>query len=432
MKNNVVTRFAPSPTGLFHAGNYRTAVFSYLAARQAGGKFILRIEDTDRERSKKEYADDIIESLDWLGLDYDELHYQSKRVSIHKKYLQQLINEDKAYLSKEEKPADLEPDKDWREEVIRFRNPNKKVSFQDKIRGLVEMDTTDLGDFVIAKSLDEPIFHLAVVVDDFELGVNEVIRGEDHISNTPRQILIQEAIGAPTPIYAHLPLVLSPDRSKLSKRHGAVAIAEYRKRGYLPEAILNYMALLGWNPGTEQEIFYKEELIKSFDLSRVQKGGAIFDQIKLDWINREFIKRLSLARLEEELTRFIPEKFLPLAKIISERINNLSEAKNLVGNGEFDFFFAPPEPTKELLREGKFLDETIDLLEKLDGGDWSAEKIKNKLWDFATEQGRADVLWPMRVALTGREKSPDPFTVASILGKKESLQRLKHAQKILN
>ncbi len=431
MKNNIVTRFAPSPTGLLHAGNYRTAVFSYLAARQAGGKFILRIEDTDHERSKKEYADNIVASLNWLGLDYDQIAYQSDRVEIHKKYLQKLIDEDKAYVSKEEGPAKLEPGKDWRTEVIRFRNPNKKISFADKIRGLVTMDTTDLGDFVIAKSLDEPIFHLAVVVDDFEMGVNEVIRGEDHISNTPRQILLQEAIGVPTPLYAHLPLVLSPDRSKLSKRKGALAITEYRDRGYLPETILNYMAFLGWNPGTEQEIFYKDELIKAFDLSRVQKGGAIFDQVKLDWLNREFIKRLSPTKLKEGLAKFIPAKFLSLANLIAERINNFGEAKTMVETGEFDFFFSPPEPSKELLKEGRFLSETVRLLEELPDQDWSAEKIKSKLWDFATEKGRAEILWPMRTALTGQVKSPDPFTVASILGKEESLHRLKHAQKIL-
>lgn len=426
MNNKIITRFAPSPTGLLHAGNYRTAVFSYLVAKQNEGKFILRIEDTDRERSKKEYADNIIDSLNWLGLDYDDIIYQSDRIEIHKKYLEKLIAENKAYFSKEE------PRKEGnREEVIRFRNPNKKVSFTDKIRGLVVMDTTDLGDFVIAKSLDEPIFHLAVVVDDFELGVNEVIRGEDHISNTPRQILLQEAIGAPTPNYAHLPLVLSPDRSKLSKRKGALPITEYRDRGYLPEAILNYMALLGWNPGTEQEVFYKEELIKHFDLSKVQKGGAIFDQVKLDWLNREFIKRLSPPKLKEALAKFVPEKFLPLSSIMAERINNFGEAKAMVEAGELDFFFTSPEPTKELLKEGKFLSETIELLTKPSEDVWSAEKIKEQIWDFASKEGRAEVLWPMRVALTGREKSPDPFTVASILGKTETIKRLHHAEEIL-
>ncbi len=428
MKTNIVTRFAPSPTGLLHAGNYRTAVFSYLFARQNNGKFIIRIEDTDRERSKQEYADNILESLDWLGLEYDEIFHQSERASNHQKYLEKLIAEDKAYVSKEE----IKKEGD-RAEVIRFRNPNKQVNFHDLVRGPIITDTTDLGDFVIAKSLTEPVFHLAVVVDDYELGVTHVVRGEDHISNTPRHILLQEAIGAPTPEYAHLPLVLAPDRSKLSKRRGALAITEYRDRGYLPEAILNYMSLLGWNPGTDQEIFSKDELIKDFDLKKVQKGAAIFDQVKLDWINKEHIKRLTESSLQEKISAFIPEKAYPLIPILKERISNFGEARDLIENGEFDFFFSPPEPSKELLREGIFLRETIKLLEKLSGQDFEdKDKIKNQLWDFATEKGRALVLWPMRVALTGKEKSPDPFTVASLLGKEETLRRLNHAEKILN
>lgn len=433
MKNKVVTRFAPSPTGLLHAGNYRTAVFSYLFARQNKGKFILRIEDTDRERSKKEYAENIVESLNWLGLDYDEIFYQSEQATKHQEYLEKLIAENKAYVSKEEIGSlDQSKEKKLRSEVIRFRNPNKKVSFLDSIRGLIVTDTTDLGDFVIAKSLTEPVFHLAVVIDDYEMGVTHVVRGEDHISNTPRQILIQEAIGAPTPEYAHLPLVLAPDRSKLSKRRGALSITEYRDRGYLPEAILNYISLLGWNPGTEQEIFFKEDLIKNFDLKKVQKGAAIFDQTKLDWFNREHLKRLSPLARQEILSHFVPQPALPLTDLLIERINNLSEAKEIIKSGEFDFFFTTPEPTKELLREGKFLDETIKILTTLDEKDFSTEKVKASLWDFATKQGRAEVLWPLRVALTGQAKSPDPFTVASILGKEESLRRLKHAQKILN
>ena len=426
MKNNIVTRFAPSPTGLLHAGNYRTAVFNYLLARQNHGRFILRIEDTDQERSKPEYTNNIIESLNWLGLEYDETFYQSARAPIYQKYLEKLIAGDKAYISKEEVKKEGD-----RAEVIRFRNPNKQVSFHDAIRGLIVTNTTDLRDFVIAKSLTEPVFHLAVVVDDYEMGVTHVVRGEDHISNTPRQILLQGAIGAPVPEYAHLPLVLTPDRSKLSKRQGASAITEYRDQGYLPEAVLNYISFLGWNPGTDQEIFSKEELIKDFDLSKVQKGAAIFDQVKLDWFNREYLKRLSPTNLREKLSPFVPAKALPLAEILIERVNNLKDAGGIIKSGEFDFFFSAPEPTKELLKNGKFLAETINLLEQLPDKDFETEKIKNQLWDFATKEGRAEVLWPMRVALTGQVKSPDPFTVASILGKEESLRRLKYAQEIL-
>ncbi len=438
MKNNIITRFAPSPTGLLHAGNYRTAVFSYLQARQNGGKFILRIEDTDRERSKKEYADNIIESLAWLNLDYDETFYQSEQASKHREYLEKLIAEGKAYVSQEE----IKKEGD-RAEVIRFKNPGKKVSFRDLIRGEVVMDTSDLGDFVIAKSLDEPVFHLAVVVDDYEMGITQVIRGEDHISNTPRQILIQEAIGAPTPEYAHLPLVLSADRSKLSKRRGALAITEYRDRGYLPEAVLNYMAMLGWNPGTEQEIFSKEELVKVFDLSKVQKGGAFFDQTKLDWFNREFIKRQTqdkkvkevLGRCPtrvKELPLYSDDKLASISHLLTERINNYSEVADMLGRGDFDFFFTTPHPSQELLRGGTYLSQTLDIVKNLPADNFSnSEDIKKALWDFATEKGRTEVLWPMRVALTGQEKSSDPFTVAAILGKEETIKRLTHAEQIL-
>ena len=246
----IITRFAPSPTGFLHLGSARTAFFNYLYARKNKGKFILRIEDTDKERSTREFEEDIINALSWLKIPYETLYKQSERTDIYKKYLKKLVDEDKAYVSKEEVKKE-----GHREEVIRFRNPNKKIKFADLVRGDIEFDTTDLGDFVIAKSSEEPLYHLAVVVDDFEMGITHVIRGEDHISNTPRQILIGEALGAPRPQYAHIPLILAPDRSKLSKRHGALAIAEYRNRGYMSEAICNYLALLGWNPGTDQEIF---------------------------------------------------------------------------------------------------------------------------------------------------------------------------------
>src|SRR3989344_1737824 len=281
-KEKIITSFPPSPTGPLHIGNVRTALFNYLYARQNNGSFIVRIEDTDKTRSKKEYESSIFESLKWLSLEIDgEIWHQSERTEIYKKYLQKLIEENKAYISTETEGENRE--------VVRFRNPNKSVKFDDLIRGVVEFDTTELGDFIVAKSVDEPLYHLAVVIDDCESCITHVIRGEDHISNTPRQILIQEAIGAARPFYAHLPLVLAQDRSKLSKRrHGeSASLNYYRHKGYSPEAIINYLALLGWNPGTEQEIFTLEELINVFDLSRVHKEGAIFDEKKLAWVNRK-------------------------------------------------------------------------------------------------------------------------------------------------
>ena len=285
----IVTRFAPSPTGLLHAGNYRTALFSYLFARHVKGTFLLRIEDTDKARSKKEYEDNIMESLAWLGLPHDGFARQSDRIDIHKKRLEQLIASGHAYISKEipKEPGD-------REEVIRFKNPNKKVKFHDMIRGFIEFDTTELGDFVIARSMEEPVFHLVVVVDDIDMGVTHIVRGEDHISNTPRQILIYEALGSPLPEYAHLPTVLAPDKTKLSKRKGALPITAYRDRGYLPEAMVNYLALIGWNPAlNDREFFTMAELIEHFDLKDVQKSGAIFNEEKLAWFNRQYMAKLT-------------------------------------------------------------------------------------------------------------------------------------------
>jgi glutamyl-tRNA synthetase len=452
MKNNmsentkkIVTRFAPSPTGFLHSGNYRTAIFSYLYARHTGGKFILRIEDTDKERSKKEYADNILESLAWIGLDYDNadsIPKQSERGELYKKYLQKLIDENKAYISKEE----IKKEGD-RAEVIRFRNPNKVVTFKDMIRGDISMNTTDLGDFVIAKSLDEPVFHIAVVVDDFDMGITHVVRGEDHISNTPRQILIQEAIGATTPEYAHLPLVLSPDRTKLSKRKGALALTEYRDQGFQPEAVLNYITFLGWNPGGEKEIYSISELINEFDLAKVQKSAAIFNTEKLLWFNKEYIKRLPADRLTQEISDKLKVKYTftdeilgKVLNIITERINTFGELEKYVAEGEFDYFFLAPEPKKEMLIWKKDTDFEIpkknlqlisEMIKNIAETDFTEEKLKQILMPKADELGKGSVLWPIRVSLSGKDKSPDPFTLLSILGKTESLNRIQTAIKVL-
>jgi glutamyl/glutaminyl-tRNA synthetase len=254
MNNEVVTRFAPSPTGHLNIGGVRTGIFAYLFARHNKGKFVLRIEDTDRERSKKEYEESIIESMHWLGLGYDVMYRQSDNIARYEELLHTLVDKNLAYISKEEPKEE-----GGRTEVIRFRNPKKAVTFDDAVRGAISFDTTELGDFVIAKSFTEPLFHFAVVVDDWDEGVTHVVRGEDHISNTPRQMLIQDALGAPHPVYAHLPLIVGGDKSKLSKRKGAKPLVEYRELGFLPEAILNYNAFLGWHPDGEKELYSKEE-----------------------------------------------------------------------------------------------------------------------------------------------------------------------------
>jgi glutamyl-tRNA synthetase len=440
-KDKVVTRFAPSPTGLFHLGNVRTALYSYLFARNKSGKYILRVEDTDTERGKKEYEDIILESLEWLGLKHDEFFRQSERKDIYKNHLEKLIAEGKAYISKE-----TPKEEGGRTEVIRFKNPNIKVVFEDVVRGTIEFDTTELKDFVIAKSLDEPIFHFAVVVDDFEMGITHVIRGEDHISNTPRQILIQEAIGAPRPIYAHLPLILAEDRSKLSKRkHGErVSLKYYIDKGYLKEAIINYIALLGWNSGSDQELFTLDQLVKYFELERVQKSGAVFDEQKLRWFNREYIFKLPedvvQAKIREIIKRDAPqipeEEIKRLIPLILERIHTFGDITDMINSGELDYVFKEPEYPVELLYwKGKANPEVLkkhlakihDMILEIDESQFSAENIKNMLWDYASQEGRGDVLWPARVALSGKEKSPDPFVLAAILGKERSLAYIQKA-----
>jgi glutamyl-tRNA synthetase len=436
----VITRFAPSPTGKLHSGAYRTAIFAYLYARKHGGEFVLRIEDTDKERSTKENEDNILDSLVWLGLDHDRFYRQSEHVGRHREVLEQMIAQGHAYVSREEAKDGSGVIK----EIIRFKNPNIEVSFHDEIKGQVTMNTTDLGDFVIAKNLNEPLFHLAVVVDDFDEGVTHVIRGEDHVSNTPRQILIQRAIGAPTPIYAHLPLVLGLDKQKLSKRKGALAITEYRELGYLPEAILNMVAMVGWNPGTEQELFSKDELISAFDLTKVQKSPAVFNPEKLDWFNREYMKRLDMAAFWTAAHVWLPQKewltdtesvreiLKKIEHLIRDRISKFSDVKTIFEAGEFDYFFVEPTVLESMivwkndtLEHAKLhLAKVHEFLEEVSDTDWNQEHLKSVLMPYAESIGKGNVLWPMRVALSGREKSPDPFEIASIIGREKTLKRL--------
>jgi glutamyl/glutaminyl-tRNA synthetase len=401
----VVVRMAPSPTGNLHIGTARTTLFNYLFAKKHGGKFIMRIEDTDKERSTKAFEENILDGLSWLGLSHDELYKQSDRTDVYVSHLKKMLENGSAYVSKEEVKEEGQ-----RAEVIRFKNPNKKIIFEDIIRGPIEFDTTDLGDFVVARSETEPLYHLAVVVDDFEMGVTHVIRGEDHISNTPRQILIQEAIGAPRPTYAHLPLILAHDRAKLSKRkHGEIVwIDTYKSQNVLPQAMVNYLALLGWNPGTEKEIFTMEELIKEFDLKKIQKGGAIFDEKKLQWVNKEHIKLLPVEEQKE---------------LIRKSIENESY---MVGEPVLD-----PE---KLVWKKSTPEETLRHLEyvvKIMGEKGGMGEMGEMIMEYAEREGKGNVLWPVRYALTGAEASPDPITMLEFLGKEKSLSRLQNAIMVL-
>jgi len=447
MKNKmIITRFPPSPTGWFHIGNARTALFNYFFTKQNNGVLKFRLEDTDIERSKQEYADDIVSGLKWLGIeiDYDNPYKQSEHGDTYKKYIEMMLKNDTAYISKEEVKEEGQ-----RAEVIRLRNPGRKIKYEDMMRGEIEVDTTELGDFIIAKSITEPIYHLAVVVDDFEMGVTHIIRGEDGIYNTPRQILIQEAIGAPRPVYAHMPFILNEDRSKLSKRKQGelVSLSYYKKQGYLPEAMVNFLSLCGWNPGTDQEILSMDELIQKFDIMKVQKSGAIFNKEKLLWMNKEYLKRLPADRLQKEISEKLSMKYTfgselleKVIPIIVDRINTFGELQNYVTEGEFDYFFLSPTPAKEMIIWKKDTDFQIpknnlkiisEMIEEIPETDFTEEFLKSTLMPKAEELGKGSVLWPVRVALSGKDKSPDPFSLLSILGKKESLARIQKAINLL-
>ena len=445
--SKVITRFAPSPTGMLHGGNYRTAVFAYLFARKNNGKFILRIEDTDRERSKKEYEENIIESLEWLGLEYDEFYRQSELVDTHSEALETLIKNGHAYISHEE----AKDGSGVMRELVRFKNPNKQVVFHDEIRGIIATDTTDLGDFVIAKNIKEPLFHLAVVVDDATMGVTHIIRGEDHIANTPRQILLYEALGYVIPQYAHLPLVVDEKRTKLSKRRGAQPLTYYRDEGYLPSAILNFLALIGWNPGTEQEIFTKDELVKLFSFERIQKSSGFFNIEKLNWVNKEHIKRLgvgeqcgyietTLPLSVTSLNTYSREKLLQIVPLLVEHISHFGEIADMAEKGEITYFFKDPLCSRDALLwkdERDFtlakvrLDKVVELLQKISPENFKVDVVKEAVWGYATEVGKGNVLWPMRYALSGRDKSPDPFTLADVLGKETAIRRIESAIRLL-
>ena len=450
--STVVSRFAPSPTGLLHAGNYRTAVFAYLFAKHTNGSFILRIEDTDAARSKPEYEANILEALAWLELPTDAVYRQSEHRARHRELLEKLVAASAAYISKEipKKSGD-------REEVIRFKNPGGTRTFVDVIHGEITTDVSDLGDFIIARSFDEPVFHFAVVVDDADEKVTHIIRGGDHISNTARQMLIREALGFPEPLYAHLPLIMDSNHKKLSKRAGAKALTEYRDIGILPEALLNYLAFLGWNPGDDREYLSRNELIDTFDIARVQKGSAVFDEVKLLSVNQHWMRELSdddfLVRLDvgvrhlsSELRCLTPKLLRKAVPLLKERTHTFSEAREML-SGELSCLFNEPsldrnqlsikEPAERPGMTKTALECLLEPLKALPEGA-SAEVVKEAVMPLANDEeakgkgGRGAVLWPLRYALSGQDRSPDPFTLISILGTEETVSRIQKAIAILS
>ena len=353
-------------------------LFNYLFTRKHDGKIVMRFEDTDRERSSREHEQIALDALEALGLDFDYGPFrQSERTTHYVEALNRLIRDDKAYEAEES-----EGDSGVR--VIRFRNPNTKITFTDYIRGAITIDTTDFGDFVIARSVTNPLYHLTVVVDDIAMGITHVIRGEDHITSTPRQILLIEALGGELPIYAHLPLIVGSDKKKLGKRHGAVTYQEFEELGYIPAGIINYLALLGWNPGDDREFFTKEELIEEFSLEKVNNSPAMFSYDKLDSINKHHLMLLSDEYYEKKVRDFLKKeegsesllqhpRFYDLVKlVIKERLHKFSEVRTQYSNGEFDWLINEPNPNKkeiiwkdtEVSIIQKHLEEVISLLDR--------------------------------------------------------------------
>lgn len=465
----VITRFAPSPTGKLHLGGARTALFNFLFAKKNKGKFILRIEDTDKERSKKEYENDIIEALKWLRINFDEFYRQSERIEIYKSKLEELIKKDlvyKCFCTKEELEAqrleqlsqgiaprysgrclkltanEIKIFEKTRNFVWRLKVQPQKIVVKDLIKGEVIFDTLLIGDFVIAKSLVEPLFNFATPVDDALMKISHVIRGEDHLSNTPKQILVLQALEFDIPQYAHIPMILSPDYAKLSKRYGDFGVTDFKEKGFLPEAILNFILLLGWHENSDREIYSLNEAIERFSLERVQTKPAVFNEKKLIWFNRYYLFHKSSAEIlsltsnlfKEKYGKFDEEYLLKIINLAKERAQNLKE---LVDNA-FYFFVepqyqpnlliwknAPPQTIKD------FLEKTYQVLKEIPEDQFLPEIIKNKLTPLSPND-LGLVFWPLRVALTGVEASPSPFDIANILGKEKTLERIKRAIEMLS
>ncbi len=479
------TRFAPSPTGMLHIGGLRTALFAYLVAKQTKGSFLLRIEDTDQERSVDGAIENILRTLHWAGLPPDEgvlmengvvvqkgskgPYIQSQRLGLYRKYADELLASGKAYpcfctterldrMRKDQQAHKQAPMYDRKclglskevvvsriaageKYVIRMEIPRSSaVTFTDDIRGFVSFEGETIDDQVLLKSDGFPTYHLAHVVDDHLMDIDIVIRGEEWLSSLPKHLLLFEYLGWKPPRYAHVPLLLNADRSKLSKRQGDVAAEDYQTKGYLPEALLNFLTLLGWNPGTEQEMFSLAELIDAFSIERVSKAGAIFDHEKLDWIQGQWIRKFTpeefLQRIHPYLQKDLPvaskdHDILSKAILIQERLILLPEAPETLR-----FFYEEPTVTMELLANPKqkltpelvkeILPQLHAVLADIDAKDWNRTILEERLRALVETKGYklGQILWPLRAALTGKPYSPGAFEVAEALGKEKTLQRI--------
>jgi len=436
LSSNVKVRFAPSPTGYLHIGGARTALFNWLFARHNKGIFLLRIEDTDQQRSTEEATQAILDSMKWLGLDWDEGPYsQSQRLSIYKQYAEKLVAQGKAFYDTDEEGR----------KAIRFKMQDGVTEINDLIHGTITFDASLIEDFVILKADGFPTYNFACVVDDAEMGITHIIRGDDHISNTPKQMSLYNAFGFKMPEFAHIPMILGEDGSRLSKRHGATSVTEYRDKGYLPHALVNFLALLGWSPGNDQEIISIQEMIEKFTLKRVNKTSAQFNNTKLDWMNGQYIKNTPIEHLTTEVKKFFEKAGIDLTKTSPEWISNLvtlyqerfKTFQDLLNQTPFFFTdtieydqasigkFLKKEGICELLKE---VHSAISLIDNFD-----KKHLEDSLRALTTRVGVgfSKLAQPMRVAITGKSVSAGIFETMELLGKERTLNRLSYTIKNL-
>ena len=470
MTKPVRVRFAPSPTGFLHVGSARTALFSYFYAKRFGGTFILRIEDTDLERSKKEFEDEIIQSMAWLGLTSDEgPFYQTKRFDLYRSYVAKMLERGQAYKCYCT-PAELDEmrtkaqgegrkpmyDRRWRPEigktlppvpagleaVVRFKAPLTGVTVvHDAIHGEVTFPNEEMDDFIILRTNNAPTYNFTVVVDDVDMKISHVIRGDDHLSNTPKQLLLIQALGEQPPIYAHIPMILAPDKSKLSKRHGAVAVSQYKSEGILPEAFVSYLMKLGWSHG-DQEVFSREELSKFFDLGECGKSGSVFDRAKLEWTNAHFIKTLEpqyIAQCTKEITGVDLSPMLSteigrqLFKAAADRATKLQDLVTALGWYLHDEIKPDAQAIETVLKPART--DALDALRKAlkELPSWTAQDIAPVFKKVATDLGlkMPDIAKPARILLTGTMASPDIGLVVAALGRERADARLAAKDRIV-
>ncbi|MDP8237392.1 MAG: glutamate--tRNA ligase [Candidatus Erginobacter occultus] len=424
-------RFAPSPTGSLHVGGARTALFNWLFARGRGGTYILRIEDTDRLRSREDLSREIIAELGWLGLDWDEGPvFQSRRGELYLPPAERLLEAGLAYRS--------EPDPEGRTAII-LRVEPEEITVFDRVYGKITVAGSELKDIVLIKSDGSPAYNFACAVDDHEMGITHVIRGDDHLPNTPKQILLYRALGWGPPVFAHLPLILGADKTPLSKRHGATSLKAFREAGILPDALVNYLALLGWSPGGDREIMTGEELVREFSLKKVNRKAAVFDHQKLVWMNGRYIQAAAPEELAERLRPLLagtewesasPEKLQSVISLLGHRLKTLADFTDLAGfclEGEIGY--DPEAVAKHWAGEdtGEILAETREAIERAEP--FTREGLEEALRAVVERRGikAGALMQPLRVALTGRKDSPGIFEIVALLGREVTLDRLNRA-----